>query len=544
MVLSNQVTAMANMLSKLDEDHQAAGRLLLRKLNGVRSSLGGPTSSPGAMAPLSTSMAIVDDHSNHCGTLGDLLQEHRELKNEHSNLKVDFESLSAAVTAQGGQVLDGLGFASKAMVCILVVQECPRGNAFEVFLDVTSLFCCDSMYSPASGWEKLTRGMEDGFSPTARKVVTSYSQPHCSWYMDEKPVVVGKLLPAFKDADCWNGVGGMDGRRNKIETSAATSAEIAHWWISDKLPAGGKLAPLALKMVDRTVEWVHTVHKHLDMELLRLTQLHISKEESLILLLEGVIIMYARIHDVQKHMMEFTTHINKVEYMVQCIWMTLQVHRVMQEFVQGGLKSHPAIGSAFIRFLTKQTGNNVALGVGVQLRKLTEFVSTIKNLAKMADLAAKDAAKVAKEANTCSSVANTSAKKAKDNLKTLYTKNLTLKRCPPSCEGLTPTLTRCPKLQAALTKNKNSTRLCILAELLGVTAPFTVLVLAKRWPSVLISVLALYLPLVAAYFPVQFHWYFKPRDNVMTWQLPSSFKAAVMPVGVAVLLSGSIDFLD
>jgi hypothetical protein len=45
----------------------------------------------------------------------------------------------------------------------------------------------------------------------------------------------------------------------------------------------------------------------------------------------------------------------------------------------------------------------------------------------MADLAAKDAAKGAKEANTCSSVAITSAKKAKDDLKTLYKKNLTLK---------------------------------------------------------------------------------------------------------------------
>ena len=241
------------MLSEVDKDHQAAGRLLRRKLNGVHSLLG-PTSSPGAMAPLSMSMAIVDNHGNHCGTLGDLLQEHRALKNEHSNLKVDFESLSAAVTAQGGQVLDGLGFAFKAIVHILVVQECPRGDAFEVFLDVTSLFCCDSMYSPASGWEKLTRGMEDGFSLTARNVVTSYSQPHCSWYTDAKPVVAGKLLPAFKDADHWNGVGGMDGRRNKIKTSAATLAEITRGWISDKLPAGGKLAPLALKMVDRTVE--------------------------------------------------------------------------------------------------------------------------------------------------------------------------------------------------------------------------------------------------------------------------------------------------
>ena len=96
--------------------------------------------------------------------------------------------------------------------------------------------------------------MEDGFSPTAQKVVASYSQPHCSWYTDPKPVVTGKLLPAFKDADFWNGVGGMDGRRNEIETSAATLSEIVCGWISDKLPVGGKLTPLALKMVDCTVE--------------------------------------------------------------------------------------------------------------------------------------------------------------------------------------------------------------------------------------------------------------------------------------------------
>jgi len=170
-------------------------------------------------------------------------------------------------------MLDGLGFASEAMVRILVMKECPKGDAFEVFLDVTSLFCCNSMYSPMLGWEKSTRGMEDMFSPLAWKVVVSYAQLHCAWYIDGKPVVAGKLLAAFKDAHRWNGVGGMDGRRNKIKTSVATSAEIAHGYIADKLPTPGKLAPLAMKMVDCIVEWVHTVHKHLDMELTRLTQL-------------------------------------------------------------------------------------------------------------------------------------------------------------------------------------------------------------------------------------------------------------------------------
>ena len=100
----------------------------------------------------------------------------------------------------------------------------------------------------------------------------------------------------------------------------------------------------------------------------------------------------------------------------------------MQEFIQGGLKSHPAIGSAFIRFLTKQTGNNVASGVGVQLGKLTESIGRVDTLAKTADAAAKEAARVVKEANGRSSAANTTAEKANDGLKLLYTKNSTLKR--------------------------------------------------------------------------------------------------------------------
>ncbi len=40
-------------------------------------------------------------------------------------------------------------------------------------------------------------------------------------------MVARKVMAMFKYADKWNGLSGMDGRRHEIETSAATSAEIA-----------------------------------------------------------------------------------------------------------------------------------------------------------------------------------------------------------------------------------------------------------------------------------------------------------------------------
>jgi hypothetical protein len=87
----------------------------------------------------------------------------------------------------------------------------------------------------------------------------------------------------------------MDGCHQEIETSPATSAEIGRQCVADKLPSDRKLVPLALKMIDCLVEWIHTTHKHLDAEFIWLTQQHIADKKALILLSEEVIIMYTRI---------------------------------------------------------------------------------------------------------------------------------------------------------------------------------------------------------------------------------------------------------
>jgi hypothetical protein len=34
---------------------------------------------------------------------------------------------------------------------------------------------------------------------------------------------------------------------------------------------------------------------------------------------------------------------NKIAYMARCIWITCQIHRVMQEFVESSLKYNPTI---------------------------------------------------------------------------------------------------------------------------------------------------------------------------------------------------------
>jgi hypothetical protein len=93
-------------------------------------------------------------------------------------------------------------------------------------------------------------------------------------------------------------------------------AKIAKTWVGDKLPGNGKLAPLALKLVERSVEWIHTVHKHFNLEYSKLTQQHIQEEDALIFLSEELIIMYNCIYVVWRQRMVFVASwANKVDYM-------------------------------------------------------------------------------------------------------------------------------------------------------------------------------------------------------------------------------------
>jgi hypothetical protein len=119
-------------------------------------------------------------------------------------------------------------------------------------------------------------------------------------------------------------------------------------------------------MLERTLNWYQTIHKHLDSELSKLTQLGTKAEEVLNLLSKEVIIMFDHFYAIRCKRMDFTVKGAGVEYMACCIWLTLQVYALMDEFVKDGLKYNPVISATYVRFLTKQTGSNVGAGIGGQ----------------------------------------------------------------------------------------------------------------------------------------------------------------------------------
>jgi hypothetical protein len=77
-----------------------------------------------------------------------------------------------------------------------------------------------------------------------------------------------------------------------------------------------------------------------------------------------------------------------------------------------------------------------------------------------------------------------------------------------------------------------------------VTPPDKFVLVSGGWPSSLILVIALGLPIQAVYFPNKFHTYFKcSKAHVTKWDSVVDFWGCAANIGVVYLLSGGIQFL-
>jgi hypothetical protein len=81
-------------------------------------------------------------------------------------------------------------------------------------------------------------------------------------------------------------------------------------------------------------------------------------------------------------------------------------------------------------------------------------------------------------------------------------------------------------------------RLCVVA------SPLPFVIVAGGWPSALIALLALDLPVQSAYFPARLHRYIKPSKCAVTlWKTPSTFSYDHVSGEVIFLVSGTSAFI-
>ena len=131
--------------------------------------------------------------------------------------------------------------------------------------------------------------------------------------------------------------------------------------------------------------------------------------------------MYTLVHNVHKRVLEFAMTCDPLDYMVRCIWLTIEINGVMEDMIMHGLSSNGAINAAFLRFLTKQVAVTAGTAVVKPDSKAESWKQKITDEMGKATVAANDAKSSAKEALTA-------ANKAKEDLKNLFIKNKDLKR--------------------------------------------------------------------------------------------------------------------
>ena len=151
----------------------------------------------------------------------------------------------------------------------------------------------------------------------------------------------------------------------RVEDKIASAIISARASIEAKLPATSVLQELALGMLSKTDAWFVVLHRHLDTELQRLGQIQqLDKDALLVLLSEEVIILFNLVHNVRKKGLEFSLTCDFTDFMSCWIWLTLEIHYVMDNMIKDGISSNGVISSAFIRFLTKQIALTAATSGG------------------------------------------------------------------------------------------------------------------------------------------------------------------------------------
>ena len=83
----------------------------------------------------------------------------------------------------------------------------------------------------------------------------------------------------------------------------------------------------------------------------------------------------------------------------------------------------------------------------------------------------------------------------------------------------------------------------IEGEVQRISADSSVVVIAENWPSWLVMVIALGIPIQAAHFPPAYHCYFKPKNEISQWMIVKDLVGTPVDRTLTYLVSGSLTFV-
>jgi hypothetical protein len=235
----------------------------------------------------------------------------------------------------------------------------------------------DSEKVPAEIKTARAAGITDS---TSCKYIASFRQKHPAFLLGDsgKPVAVGQRFPVLMNRTAWQGTAALIGARKTLLEAIKDSYANLKQYSHDFLPSASEFKGLCMTLGSRSHDWWGYVAKFLDDELLTLEQWGIPDDKVYILVCDEIQIILRKIVEKRMKMQVFSTSRDPLVYMARCVFITMQAHMIMDEFLDLNFGTHVLISSLFTRFLAEQTGANFASGVAKTIEELKKEIASVK----------------------------------------------------------------------------------------------------------------------------------------------------------------------
>jgi hypothetical protein len=307
-----------------------------------------------------------------------LLDQDKTIKSQ----KKEIDGLRSSAYAQGVKV-ESHHFDSLEAIVALLQSEGIDPETFPSACDCMSIWAHyasgneDSEKVPAEIKTARAAGITDA---TSCKYIASFGQKHPAFLLGDsgKPVAVGQRFPVLMNRTAWQGTAALIGARKALLEAIKDSYANLKQYNHDFLPSASEYKGLCMTLGSRSHDWWGYVAKFLDDELLTLEQWGIPDDKVYILVCDEIQIILRKIFEKRMKMQVFSTGRDPLVYMARCIFITMQAHMIMDEFLDLNFGTHVLISSLLTRFLAEQTGANFASGVAKTIEELKKEIASVR----------------------------------------------------------------------------------------------------------------------------------------------------------------------
>jgi hypothetical protein len=220
------------------------------------------------------------------------------------------------------------------------------------------------------------------FDPTCCTYLASFRQKHPAFILQgSKSVATGSRFPIFASSSVWEGQAGTDSFRDLLLQTVEDARDSVAQYISDHVPAGCFLVELGPLCANTTHEWWKSLETHITKEIRVLGQYGIAEDKVYTLLSDELQIIFRALFEIRNKLQSFSVKRDPLIYHAKCIWITMQAHMKMKEFLDLKFGAHTLISSLFNRFHLEQSGNAVPPAITTSLTNLKSDINAVKTKA-------------------------------------------------------------------------------------------------------------------------------------------------------------------